>query len=264
MRTRRARLPSSWATAAPGWLVERRLPPGSSRVTEPASPSAAGPRNAAPHDRRPGSGGSWSRAPSGTSRERPEPCRSSSSQGRCCWASLAGAAGEATLASLPHVGPAPEHLAAVGGLRRRPRDRERDRQLRPDRLGDAVVPFVSAYRPLLARLRSACLRPPDRADRHEPAPAPARLAAWRAVHWLAYACWPVALVHGARDRHRPRARLVPGALTCGHLRRGLGARGRARPARSLRAALAAARIATSRRPWPVWPQTVDDRRRRGS
>lgn len=61
---------------------------------------------------------------------------------------------------------------------------------------DAVVPFGSAYRPvwlglgavafdlLLALVITSLLR--------------ARLGAraWRNVHWLAYACWPVALVHG--------------------------------------------------------------------
>jgi methionine sulfoxide reductase heme-binding subunit len=65
----------------------------------------------------------------------------------------------------------------------------------PVRLLDAVVPFASAYRPvwlglgavafdlLLALVITSLLR--------------SRLGArgWRAVHWLAYACWPVALVH---------------------------------------------------------------------
>lgn len=66
----------------------------------------------------------------------------------------------------------------------------------PIRLVDVIVPFVSAYRPvwvglgalafdlLLALVITSLLR--------------ARLGyrGWRAVHWLAYACWPVALVHG--------------------------------------------------------------------
>ena len=66
----------------------------------------------------------------------------------------------------------------------------------PIRLVDAVVPFVSAYRPLwlglgaiasdllIAVALSSVLR---RRLGHR---------AWRATHWLAYACWPVALVHG--------------------------------------------------------------------
>jgi predicted ferric reductase len=60
---------------------------------------------------------------------------------------------------------------------------------------DAVLPFVSVYQPfwlglgaaafdlLLALLVSSLLR-----SRVDP-----RL--WRALHWAAYACWPVALVH---------------------------------------------------------------------
>ncbi|MEU5690458.1 ferric reductase-like transmembrane domain-containing protein [Actinosynnema sp. NPDC020468] len=61
---------------------------------------------------------------------------------------------------------------------------------------DAVVPFGSAYRPvalglgavafdlLLAVILTSLVR--------------ARMSyrAWRAVHWLGYAFWPVALVHG--------------------------------------------------------------------
>jgi hypothetical protein len=64
------------------------------------------------------------------------------------------------------------------------------------RLVDAVVPFVSAYRPvwlglgalafdlLLALTLTSLLR------------ARVGLRLWRAVHWLAYAAWPLALVHG--------------------------------------------------------------------
>jgi uncharacterized membrane protein YgcG len=66
----------------------------------------------------------------------------------------------------------------------------------PIRLIDAVVPFVSAYRPVwlgLGALASDLLI----------AVAVTSLLrrrfgyrAWRITHWLAYACWPVALVHG--------------------------------------------------------------------
>ncbi|MEU9154904.1 ferric reductase-like transmembrane domain-containing protein [Streptomyces sp. NPDC048417] len=61
---------------------------------------------------------------------------------------------------------------------------------------DALVPFLSDYQPLwlglgtvaldllLAVLVTSLLR--DRLGRRT----------WRAVHWLAYASWPVALVHG--------------------------------------------------------------------
>src|SRR5579859_4591881 len=61
---------------------------------------------------------------------------------------------------------------------------------------DAVIPFRSPYRPLwlglgalstdllIAMIGTSLLR--------------GRLGyrAWRAVHWSAYACWPVALLHG--------------------------------------------------------------------
>jgi methionine sulfoxide reductase heme-binding subunit len=61
---------------------------------------------------------------------------------------------------------------------------------------DVVVPFVSVYHPfwlglgaaafdlLLALLVTSLLR-----TRINP-------KVWRAVHWAAYACWPVAVVHG--------------------------------------------------------------------
>jgi sulfoxide reductase heme-binding subunit YedZ len=65
----------------------------------------------------------------------------------------------------------------------------------PIRLADALIPFRSAYRPLwlgfgalafdmlLAVALTSMLR------RH------LGRGAWAAVHWLAYACWPVALLH---------------------------------------------------------------------
>lgn len=66
----------------------------------------------------------------------------------------------------------------------------------PVRLADAVVPFGSAYRPLwlglgavafdllLALVVTSLLR------------GRLGMGAWRFVHWTAYACWPLALVHG--------------------------------------------------------------------
>jgi hypothetical protein len=65
----------------------------------------------------------------------------------------------------------------------------------PIRLIDAFIPFVSAYRPvwlglgavasnlLIALVVTSLLR---RRFGYR---------AWRATHWLAYACWPIALVH---------------------------------------------------------------------
>ena len=66
----------------------------------------------------------------------------------------------------------------------------------PIRWIDVVVPFVSAYRPfwlglgavavdlLVALVVSSLLR-------HR-----IGFTTWRAVHWLAYVCWPVAVLHG--------------------------------------------------------------------
>jgi hypothetical protein len=66
----------------------------------------------------------------------------------------------------------------------------------PIRVVDAFVPFISRYRPIwtglgalaldlvLALVATSILR--ERLGH----------ATWRAVHWIAYACWPVALVHG--------------------------------------------------------------------
>jgi methionine sulfoxide reductase heme-binding subunit len=64
------------------------------------------------------------------------------------------------------------------------------------RLVDAIVPFVGSYHPLwlglgtlafdllLAVILTSILR--ERIGHR----------AWRAVHWAAYACWPVAVTHG--------------------------------------------------------------------
>lgn len=63
-------------------------------------------------------------------------------------------------------------------------------------LADAFIPFVGSYRPfwlglgavafdlVLALVITSLMR---RSLGH---------SAWRATHWLAYACWPVALLHG--------------------------------------------------------------------
>jgi Ferric reductase like transmembrane component len=65
----------------------------------------------------------------------------------------------------------------------------------PINLVDAVVPFVSAYRPIWLGLGAVSLDllvalAVTSVLRH-------RLGykTWRAVHWLAYVCWPVAVLH---------------------------------------------------------------------
>jgi predicted ferric reductase len=83
----------------------------------------------------------------------------------------------------------------------------------PIRWRDVVVPFGSVYRPawlglgavafdlLIAVLVTSLLR--------------SRLGhrLWRAVHWLAYACWPVAVAHGlgtGSDSRQPWMLLTDG------------------------------------------------------
>lgn len=66
----------------------------------------------------------------------------------------------------------------------------------PIRLLDAVLPFTGRYRPLWLGLGALALDllvalTVTSLLRHR-----LGLRAWRGVHWLAYACWPIALVHG--------------------------------------------------------------------
>jgi DMSO/TMAO reductase YedYZ heme-binding membrane subunit len=79
----------------------------------------------------------------------------------------------------------------------------------PIGLLDAVIPFRSPYRPiwvgfgalafdmLLAVAITSALR------------RRIGVAAWRGVHWLAYACWPIAAIHGLGSGTDPR---LPGAM----------------------------------------------------
>jgi sulfoxide reductase heme-binding subunit YedZ len=78
----------------------------------------------------------------------------------------------------------------------------------PIRLQDVVIPFISAYRPtwlglgaiasdlMLALTVTSLLR--------------SRLSyrAWRVVHWTAYLCWPVAVLHGLGTGSDTRVRWV--------------------------------------------------------
>ncbi len=80
----------------------------------------------------------------------------------------------------------------------------------PVRLTDAVIPFVSRYRPvwlglgavafdlLVALIVTSLLR--------------VRLGyrMWRGIHWLAYASWPVAIVHALGTGSDPRAGFMVG------------------------------------------------------
>jgi hypothetical protein len=66
----------------------------------------------------------------------------------------------------------------------------------PIRLVDVVVPFGSAYRPLWIGFGALALDLLLALVITSVARARLGFRAWRAVHWLAYACWPVALLHG--------------------------------------------------------------------
>jgi sulfoxide reductase heme-binding subunit YedZ len=65
----------------------------------------------------------------------------------------------------------------------------------PIRLADAVLPFTSAYRPLWLGLGALALDGLLALTVTSLLRRRLGLRAWRAVHWIAYACWPVALAH---------------------------------------------------------------------
>lgn len=60
----------------------------------------------------------------------------------------------------------------------------------------SVIPFTSPYRPLWLGLGAISLDVMIALILTSLARARLGRRAWRAVHWLAYACWPVALAHG--------------------------------------------------------------------
>jgi sulfoxide reductase heme-binding subunit YedZ len=66
----------------------------------------------------------------------------------------------------------------------------------PIGLADAVVPFISPYRPLWVGLGALALDLLVAVAITSVLRQRLGFRAWRSVHWLAYACWPVALLHG--------------------------------------------------------------------
>jgi predicted ferric reductase len=78
----------------------------------------------------------------------------------------------------------------------------------PIHLVDVVVPFASAYRPiwvgfgalafdvLLVLIATSLIR------QH------LGVRAWKTIHWSAYACWPLAVIHGLGTGTDPRLRWV--------------------------------------------------------
>jgi sulfoxide reductase heme-binding subunit YedZ len=75
----------------------------------------------------------------------------------------------------------------------------------PIRLLDAVVPFGSAYRPLWVGLGAIALDLLLALTITSLLRRRLGFRAWRAVHWLAYACWPVAVAHGLGSGSDTRA-----------------------------------------------------------
>jgi sulfoxide reductase heme-binding subunit YedZ len=61
---------------------------------------------------------------------------------------------------------------------------------------DALVPFVGSYHPFWLGLGALALDLLAALIVTSLLRARIGLRAWRAVHWAAYACWPVAVVHG--------------------------------------------------------------------
>src|SRR3712207_7711936 len=61
---------------------------------------------------------------------------------------------------------------------------------------DAVVPFVSAYRPLWLGLGAIAFDLLLALVLTSLARQRLGYGTWRVVHWLAYLCWPLAVLHG--------------------------------------------------------------------
>jgi sulfoxide reductase heme-binding subunit YedZ len=66
----------------------------------------------------------------------------------------------------------------------------------PVGLADAVVPFASAYRPIWLGLGAAAFDLLLALAITSLLRGRLGMRTWRVVHWSAYACWPLALVHG--------------------------------------------------------------------
>jgi sulfoxide reductase heme-binding subunit YedZ len=66
----------------------------------------------------------------------------------------------------------------------------------PISLVDAVVPFVGTYRPLWLGLGATAFDLLIAVAVTSALRVRLGLRAWRAVHWLAYAAWPIATLHG--------------------------------------------------------------------
>ena len=81
----------------------------------------------------------------------------------------------------------------------------------PIGLADAVIPFRSPYRPIWVGLGAVAFDMLLAVGITSALRRRIGVAAWRGVHWLAYACWPIAVLHGlgsGSDARLPGAMLV--------------------------------------------------------
>ena len=182
------------------WLAGCGCPPAWSATTARSSPSPAGPRGRrrAPRDPRTerdelrlSRTGPVVRHPG----DRPGGPAAADRQ-RAARDPHRGPVRQRELAPVPVPGPAPQHLAAGAGVPGPARGHDGGRHLH-------LHPADRRVRPVRLRLQDGLAEP--RRGRARPAagpggdqPGPQRLGhrAWRRVHWLAYACWPVAVAHG--------------------------------------------------------------------
>ena len=79
-------------------------------------------------------------------------------------------------------------------------------------LAAAVLPFASAYKPLWLGLGAISLDLIAALILTSLARARMGRRAWRAIHWLAYAAWPLAVVHSLGSSSDARSGLVLGVL----------------------------------------------------
>ena len=79
----------------------------------------------------------------------------------------------------------------------------------PIGLMDAIIPFRSAYRPIWVGLGAVAFDMLLAVAITSALRRRIGVAVWRGIHWLAYACWPIAVMHGLGSGSDPR---LPGAM----------------------------------------------------
>ena len=107
--------------------------------------------------------------------------------------------------------PAPERFPAVGAVHRGPRGHGDVDPYVTIRWAAVVIPFASAYQPFWLGLGAVALDLIAALILTSLARARMPRRAWRGIHWLAYAAWPVALVHGVGVQPRPAQRRAAAA-----------------------------------------------------